>query len=81
VTAELDDLVDASDRAYVSQIEDAGERRTVLASLVRHRSPETLAVGDPMPQVAVVEIEQRSVVRLDELVGGRPALLVFGSYT
>jgi hypothetical protein len=78
---DLDRLVDAGDRAYVAQIADPAQREIVLASLLRHRAPEALAVGDPVPGVTATRLEPRGRVSLDELVAGRPALLVFGSYT
>ena len=78
---ELDALVDPQDREYVARVVRDAERELVVASLLRHRVPEQLSVGDPMPNVSVTYLDQSTVIRLDELVAGRPAVLVFGSYT
>jgi hypothetical protein len=77
----LEDLVSAEDRDHVARIEDPAEREIVVASLHRHRSSERLDVGDVMPNVTVDRLEPPGTVSLDELVGERPVVLVFGSYT
>jgi hypothetical protein len=78
---DLPALIDPQDRQYVRQIADPAERDVVVASLLRHRVPERLAAGDPIPSVEVVDAASGRSVRVDELVAGRPAVLVFGSYT
>ena len=78
---DLDALIDPDDREYVSRIADAAEREVVLSSLLRHRVPERLAAGDPVPDVTLTRLDPSGVARLDELVAGRAAVLVFGSYT
>ena len=81
VATDLEALVDPQDRAHVAAIADPAERQVVVDSLVRHRVPERLAPGDPVPAVEVVDVATGETVRVDELVAGRPAVLVFGSYT
>ena len=54
---------------------------TIVASLLRYRAPERLAAGDAVPAVTVTRLDPPGTVRLDELAGGRPVVLVFGSYT
>jgi hypothetical protein len=78
---ELDALVDPGDRAYVAQIQDDALRATVVASLLRHRVPERLGVGDQVPPVVLYPVDAGAPVELASLLRGRPALLVFGSFT
>ena len=80
-TAQLDTLVEPRDREHVARIADAAERDTVVSSLVRHRRAKPLRLGEPVPPLALYRGEDASAVRLDELVQGRPLVLVFGSYT
>ena len=74
-------LVDDGDRRYVESLEPGPERDKVIASLARHRVPEAVREGEPLPDVAVLRAESLEPVRLAELVGERPLLLVFGSFT
>jgi len=76
---QLDDL-DPRDRAYAEGLE-AGEREVVVATVKRHRRPERLAVGDPLPSLAAASLEDGSTVGLRGLVEELPLLLVFGSFT
>jgi hypothetical protein len=81
VTDQLEALVDPQDQAHAAGITDAAEREIVVASLIRHRVAERLAPGDPVPHVVVTHLDRGTAVHLDELVTGRAAVLVFGSYT
>jgi len=74
-------LVDPDDRAYVEAIGDPEHRRVVVETLLRYRVPEQLAPGDDAPDVTLMRPATQAPVRLRELLGGRPVLLVFGSYT
>lgn len=70
------------DQRYVESLAGSPEQDVVAASLLRYRSPERLAVGDPLPAVDVLTGDEAfAPVPLGELVRGRPLLLVFGSYT
>lgn len=72
----------ADDQRYVESLAGSPERDVVAASLLRYRSPERLAAGDPLPSVSVlVGDDTLAPVPLGGLVRGRPLLLVFGSYT
>ena len=75
------ELVDEADRRYVESLAPGAERDTVVASLVRYRAPDTLRVGDPLPNVTARRAESLEPVALADLVTGRPLLLVFGSFT
>jgi len=77
----LDELVDPQDREYAAAVEDEGRQATIVASLLRHRVSERLAAGDLVPAVTVTRLDPPGAVRLDELAGERPVVLVFGSYT
>src|SRR5262245_10027390 len=45
------------------------------------REEGALKVGDRAPDVALLALDGRTRVRLGERMGGRPVVLVFGSYT
>ena len=72
--------LDPRDRAYAESLE-SGEREVVVATVVRHRRPERLAVGDPLPDLTAISLVDRAPVRLSALVVDDPLLLVFGSFT
>ena len=74
-------IVDPADRSYVESLSPGAERDAVVASLVRHRKPEAVRSGDPLPAVTVRRADDLESVELAELVRGRPLLLVFGSFT
>ena len=78
---DADALIDPQDREYVASIADAELRDVVTTTLLRYRSPERLAAGDRVPSLPVVRVDQPGTVALDQLVAGRPAVFVFGSYT
>jgi hypothetical protein len=48
--------------------------------LYDQREQGELKVGDPAPDVAILGLDGRSV-QLRERIGGKPVVLVFGSYT
>lgn len=75
------ELVDPADRRFVESLEPGVEREKVIASLARHRAPEALDVGDPLPDVAARRADDLEPIELGRLVRGRPLLLVFGSFT
>jgi hypothetical protein len=45
------------------------------------RREGSLAVGDAAPDVVLTALDGNARVRLHERLGGRPAVLIFGSYT
>ncbi len=55
-----------------------------LIGMIRYdqREEGTLKVGDKAPDVALLELDGKTPVRLAERLGGaRPTVLVFGSFT
>ena len=72
--------LDPRDRAYAESLE-SGEREVVVATVARHRRPEQLAVGDPLPDLTAISLADSAPVRLSALVVDYPLLLVFGSFT
>jgi hypothetical protein len=72
--------LDPRDRAYAEEL-DGDDREIVVATVARYRSPDRLAVGEPLPALTVVRLEDGSPVALRELARDRPLLLVFGSFT
>ncbi len=77
----VDEIVDAEDRRYVESLARGPERDAVIASLIRYRNPEVLEPGDVLPTVTVRGADDLEPIELATLVGDRPLLLVFGSYT
>jgi hypothetical protein len=77
---EPEPYLDPRDRAHADSL-TAGERDTVVATVGRFRRPDRLAVGDPLPDIELLRIEDYSRVSLASLVDGRPLVLVFGSFT
>ena len=72
--------LDPRDRAYAEGL--AGDEREVVVSTVaRYRRPDRLAVGDPLPALPALRLEDGSRVELRDLARERPLLLVFGSFT
>ena len=57
------------------------ERETVVETVSRFRRPERLRVSDPVPPVELLRLEDGAPGALRELAGGRPLVLVFGSFT
>jgi len=56
--------------------------RNVLGMLrYDQRREGDLAVGHPAPDVSLVSLDGRTRTRLRERAGGRPLVLLFGSYT
>ncbi len=45
------------------------------------RKEGSLKVGDRAPDVSLVSLDGRTRIRVSEHVGGKPLVLVFGSYT
>jgi hypothetical protein len=58
-----------------------GPRNIIGMLRYDQRKEGNLKVGDRAPDVALVSLDGRTPVRLSERVGGKPLILVFGSYT
>ena len=72
--------IDPRDREYTESL-TGDERETVVSTVTRFRRPDRLWVGDPLPDLEVLGLEDGRPVRLGSLVAGRPLVLVFGSFT
>jgi hypothetical protein len=72
--------LDPRDREYMESLA-GGERDTVAATVSRFRRPDTLRVGDPLPDVELLRLEGGGSISLRSLLDGRPLVLVFGSFT
>ena len=72
--------LDPRDRAYADTL--AGpERETVVNTVARFRRPDRLRVSDPLPQLELLRLDDGAPVALGSFAGGRPLVLVFGSFT
>ena len=59
-----------------------GGPRSVIGMLrYDQREEGTLKVGDKAPGVALLELDGKTPVNLSERMGGKPTVLVFGSFT
>jgi hypothetical protein len=54
-----------------------------IIGMIRYdqRKEGALKPGDAAPDVALVSLDGKTPVRVSEQVGGKPLVLVFGSYT
>ena len=54
-----------------------------LIGMLRYdqRQEGSLKVGDPAPEVALLALDGKTPVRLSERLGGKPTVLIFGSFT
>jgi hypothetical protein len=54
-----------------------------LVGMLRYdqRQEGSLKVGDPAPEVALLSLDGRTPVKLSERLGGKPTVLIFGSFT
>lgn len=59
-----------------------GGPRNVIGMLrYDQRQEGTLKVGDRAPEVALLALDGKTPVKLSERLGGKPTVLVFGSFT
>jgi len=58
-----------------------GPRNVVGMLRYDQRKEGSLKVGDRAPDVSLVSLDAKTPIRLSEHVGGKPLILVFGSYT
>ncbi len=72
--------LDPRDREYAESL-PGDERETVVSTVTRFRRPDRLRLGDPLPRLEVLGLEDGRPVSLPSLVDGRPLVLVFGSFT
>ena len=74
-------FANSQDEQYVSSIADAQKRSVIADSLSKHRRADTLEAGDQVPNLPLTRLSRGDTVHLTELVGARPLMLIFGSYT
>jgi hypothetical protein len=72
--------LDPRDAEYAATL-PADERATVLETVTRFRQPDRLGVGDELPDLALLQLQDGTPVELRSLGTGRPLVLVFGSFT
>ena len=58
-----------------------GPRNVIGMLRYDQRQEGKLKVGDPAPDVALLALDGVTPVRLKDSVGGKPLVLVFGSFT
>jgi hypothetical protein len=58
-----------------------GPRNIIGMLRYDQREEGKLKVGDPAPDVALLALDGTTPVRLKDSVGGKPLILVFGSFT
>ncbi len=78
--ARFEPYLDPRDDAYAQSLA-TDERETVVATVTRFRRPDRLQVGDPLPALELLRLEDSVPTRLDSLAPDRPLVLVFGSFT
>jgi hypothetical protein len=79
-TASSEGYADPRDRQYADSLA-YDERMTVLATVERFRRPDRLRIGDALPQLDLLRLDDGTSVPIESLVHGRPLVLVFGSFT
>ena len=72
--------LDPRDRAYAEEL-DGDDREVVVSTVARYRRPDRLAVGDLLPDLTAVRLDDGVRLALRDLARDRPLLLVFGSFT
>ena len=72
--------LDPRDREYAATL-DGDERDVVVSTIARYRREDRLRVGDPLPAGELLRLETGLPVAVESLVGERPLVLVFGSFT
>lgn len=74
------DLSNPQDSDYINAMTDSSEKEAAVCSLVKHRQPDRVKVGDTIASINVVSIDDLKVTTLD-FSDTRPSVLLFGSYT
>jgi hypothetical protein len=74
------DRLDPRDREYAETL-DPEERDVVVSTLLRYRREAVLRIGDRLPDLPLLRLEDGGRVLLPDLFAGRPLVLVFGSFT
>jgi hypothetical protein len=72
--------IDPRDAEYAETL-PAEERDIVIATVARFRRPDRLRVGDRLPELQLLRLEDGGTIEVGSLVVGKPLVLVFGSFT
>jgi hypothetical protein len=72
--------LDPRDRKYVATL-DGEAREVVVSAVTRYWREDRLDIGDPLPPLAAIRLDDGSPVDISDLIAGRPLVLVFGSFT
>ena len=76
----VDAFLHPRDLEYVETL-SGEERETVVSTVARFRRPDRLAVGDELPALDLLGLEDGRRIPVGSLVERRPLVLVFGSFT
>jgi hypothetical protein len=76
-------LVTSSDLNLVRSITDTAQQEVVACSLIKHRRPDKLFVGDPVPALDLTDLSGEDSTKKVNLaaVNDQPLVLIFGSYS
>jgi len=72
--------LDARDQQYIESLSKS-KRTTVVSTILSYWREDGLGEGDPVPQFELFRADDASALQLSDLLGERPVVLVFGSYT
>ena len=72
--------LDARDHEYIESLPES-KRTTVVSTILSYWREDSLGEGDPIPQLELFRADDVSAVQLSDLLGDKPLVLVFGSYT
>jgi len=76
-------IINPHDLDFVKSITDVAQQEVVACSIISHRRPDKLAVGDPLPPLELPRLDSPETQPMVNLasVTERPLVLFFGSYT
>ena len=72
--------LDARDQEYIESLPES-KRTTVVSTILSYWREDNLREGDLIPQLQLFRADDASALELTDLLGDRPVVLVFGSYT
>ena len=72
--------LDPRDLEYVRTLAD-DERHVVVSTVTRFRRPDHLQVGDALPQLELLRLDDATRAQLGSVMTDRPLVIVFGSFT
>jgi hypothetical protein len=76
-------IVNQEDLGFVRTIADSARQEVIACSIIAHRRPDKLNVGDPVPALDLIDLAKLETMQTVNLasVSARPLVLFFGSYT